>query len=110
MLTAVTFSPFARIAFVSFLVLLLLKFLLRRVPAIRDASPDYAFYTRRTMTAALVFVGGGVVLGTALAIMDVERWERVTLAYGIAGGVAVVMIRVSEQYRRKDASRRLPNV
>jgi drug/metabolite transporter superfamily protein YnfA len=45
---------------------------------------------------ALLPVGGGAVLGLVTALVDVEYWERVGLAYAIVGGVAVVMIRAWE--------------
>lgn len=102
-----TLSPFTQYALVAFLVLLLLSFLIRRFPAVRDAGPGYAFYTRRTTRAALLFVAGGAVLGTVLAFADVEQWERVTLAYAIVGGIALVMIRLAEQRQRKDGPRGL---
>ena len=102
-----TLSPFTQYALVAFLVLLLLSFLIRRVPSVRDAGPEYAFYTRRTMTAALIFIAGGVVLATVLAFANVEQWERVTLAYALVGGVSLLVIRLAEQRQRKDGSRGL---
>jgi hypothetical protein len=98
----VTLSPFTQYALLAFLVLLLLRFIIRRVPAVRDAGPEYAFYTPRMKRAALLFVAGGAVLGTVLAIGNIEQWERVTLAYSIVGGIALVMIRLAEHRQRKD--------
>ena len=102
-----TLSPFMQYALIIFLVLLLLSFLIRRLPAVRKAGPEFAFYTGRIKRAAFLFFAGGAILGTVLAFADVEQWERVTLAYAIVGGIALMLIRLAEQRQRKAGLRGL---
>ena len=97
-----TLNPFTQYALLAFLVLLLLRVLVRRLPAVRKAGPEYAFYTRRMKGAALLSFVGAAVLGTVLALAHIEQWEPLALAYGVMAWSVLMAVRLAEHRQRKD--------